>query len=195
MSDRDRSQGSVPVIALRDAPGRRETWGRPAWIVYLWALCEWLFVTNALQPSSALRVWVLKRFGATIGTGVIFRARTRVRFPWKLEIGSDSWIGEGVWIHNQDLVRIGHDVVISQETFITTGSHAHRRDMALLTSPVVIEPGAWLTTRCIVLGGVTVGRSALVGPGIVVATDVTPNTIVKSSPGAVSGTRLEVRLT
>lgn len=169
--------GSIPVIDLSRAPGERAAWGRPALVVYLWAMVELLFVTNPWQISSGLRVRVLRMFGAKIGNGVIFRPRTRVKFPWKLRIGDRSWIGEGVWFHNQDHIDVGHDVVISQETFLTTGSHAHRRDMALITRPISIEPGAWVTSRCIVLGGAHIGRSALVTPGTVVSGTVPANTI------------------
>jgi len=154
----------VPVIDLSKAPGERAAWDRPAWQVYLWAICELLFVTNPWQISSGLRVRVLRLFGAEIGNGVIFRPRTRVKFPWKLHIGDRSWIGEGVWFHNQDHIRIANDVVISQETFLTTGSHAHRRDMALIMRPIEIEAGAWITSRCVILGGARIGRSALVSP-------------------------------
>lgn len=152
------------VIDLSAAPGERASWDRPSWVVYLWGLVELVFVTNPLQVSSGLRVAVLRAFGADIGDGVVFRPRTRVRFPWKLHIGPRTWIGEGVWFHNQDEVHIGSDVVISQETFLTTGSHAHRRDMALITRPVVVEDGAWVTSRCVVLGGSRVGKSALIRP-------------------------------
>ena len=134
-------------------------------------------MTNPWQLSSRLRTAVLKAFGAEIGSGVVFRPRTRVRFPWKLHVGNDCWIGEGVWLHNQDHVYIGHDVTLSQETFVTTGSHAHRRDMALITRPVHIEPGAWVTSRCIVLGGSRIGQSALITPGTVVSGEVPANTI------------------
>ncbi len=154
----------VPVIDLSKAPGERAAWDRPTWQVYLWAVCELLFVTNPWQISSGLRVRVLRAFGADIGPGVIFRPRTRVKFPWKLHIGARSWIGEGVWFHNQDHIYVGHDVVISQETLLTTGSHAHRRDMALITRPIHIEAGAWITSRCVVLGGTQIGTSALVRP-------------------------------
>jgi putative colanic acid biosynthesis acetyltransferase WcaF len=61
---------------------------------------------------------------------------------------------------------------------LTTGSHAHRRDMALITRPIVIEDGAWITSRCIVLGGARVGRSALARPLTVVSGIVPANTIV-----------------
>lgn len=185
---------AVPVIPLREAPGERASWDRPRIVVYLWAIFELLFVTNAWQISSGLRCRVLRMFGAKIGSGVVFRPRTRVKFPWKLEVGADSWIGEGVWIHNQDQVTIGHDVVISQETFITTGSHAHRRDMALITSPVVIEPGAWVTSRCMVLGGSTIGRSALIAPMTVVSGTVPANAIIDAESPIAAPTKQRFRL-
>ena len=170
----------IPVIDLSKAPGEHAAWDRPRGVVYLWAICELVFVANAWQISSQLRIKILRLFGAEIGEGVIFRPRTRVKFPWKLHIGDRSWIGEGVCIHNQNDVYIGSDVVISQETFITTGSHAYRRDMALITRPVRIDDGAWITTRCIVTGGVSVGRSSVIQPLTLVHTDVPPGVRVSS---------------
>ena len=171
------------VIDLSAAPGERSTWDRPKIVVYLWAAAEILFVTNPWQISSRLRILVLRAFGADIGHQVIFRPHTRVKFPWKLHIGDQSWIGEGAWFHNQDHVYIGHDVVISQETFISTGSHAHRKDMALITRPITISDGAWVTARCIILGGANIGKSALVSPMTVVSGVVAAGTIV-SGPNA-----------
>ena len=162
----------VPVVSLRDAPGAGEAWDRPKWLVYLWGACELLFVTNPWQVSSGLRIAVLRTFGAEIGESVIFRPRTRVKFPWKLHIGDHCWIGEGVWFHNQDHIYVGHDVVISQETLLTTGSHAHRRDMALITRPIRIGSGSWVTSRCVLLGGAHLGESVLVQPMSLV--DATP---------------------
>lgn len=165
---------NIPVIDLSEAPGERAAWDQPTWKIYLWAVCELIFVTNAWQISSALRIKVLRAFGAEIGRGVIFRPRCRVKFPWKLHIGDRSWIGEGVWFHNQDHIYIAHDVVVSQETFLTTGSHAHRRDMGLLTRPIRIDEGAWVTSRCVILGGSHVGRSALLRPLSLVAGESVP---------------------
>lgn len=165
------------VIPLAKAPGAKEAWGKPAIVVGMWILVEWLFVTNSLQLSSRIRATALRMFGARIGKGVILRPRLRVKFPWNLEIGDDCWIGEGVWIHNQDKVVVGHDVCISQETFITTGSHDFRKDMALITKPVVIEPGVWICSRAIVTMGVTIGQSALIGAGQICSRNVLANTI------------------
>jgi putative colanic acid biosynthesis acetyltransferase WcaF len=187
--DENAAPETIPVINLATAPGAREAWGRPARVVYLWAVAERVFVANPWQISSALRVRVLRAFGAQIGKGVVFRPQTRVKFPWKLQIGDRSWIGEGVWFHNQDEIRIGHDVVISQDTLLTTGSHAHRRDMALITRPIVIEAGAWITSRCVVLGGAHVGRSALARPMTVVSGEVPANTVIAGPMGETVGPR------
>ncbi len=168
---------SDATIDLSLAPGERSSWDRPSWVVFAWGLAELLLVTNPLQVSSRLRILVLRAFGAEIAAGVIFRPRTRVRFPWKLHIGARSWIGEGAWFHNQDHIYVGQDAVISQDTFLTTGSHAHRRDMALITRPITIGDGAWVTSRCMVLGGVHIGANALIAPMTVVDRDVPPNTI------------------
>lgn len=181
----------VRVIDLAVAPGEMASWDRPKAQVYLWAVVELLFVTNPWQISSALRIRALRLFGAEIGEGVIFRPRTRVKFPWKLHIGARSWIGEGVWFHNQNHIYIGADVVLSQESFLTTGSHAHRRDMALITRPIHVEDGAWVTSRCIVLGGARIGQSSLVAPGSVINGHVPQNRIWGHAAAKDLGPRFE----
>jgi len=142
--------------------------GRSKWFIGIWILFEFLFVTNPLQLSSALRAAVLRLFGARIGRGVIMRPRLRVKFPWRLEIGDRSWIGESVWLHNQGQMSIGSDCVISQDSFLTTGSHDWQHTMDLLVKPVRIGSGVWITSRCMVLQGVEIGDNALVLPGSVV---------------------------
>lgn len=186
MSDRE---ADVPVIDLSRAPGSGEAWDRGLQVMAAWLLVEALVVTNPLQVSSRLRAAALRAFGARIGRGAVIRPRVRVKFPWKLEIGDRSWIGEGVWFHNQDRIVVGSDVVISQDTFLTTGSHRARKDMGLVTRPVVVEDGAWLTTRCIVLGGTRVGRSALARPATVLRGDIPPNAVVSGPDCVVVGTR------
>lgn len=177
------------VINLAEAPGERAAWDRSLLQVLAWSIVELLFVTNPWQISSALRVFTLRAFGAQIGHGVVFRPRTRVRFPWKLSIGDRSWIGEGVWFHNQAHIHIGSDVVISQETFLTTGSHRHRRDMGLITRPITVADGVWITSRCMLLGGTTLGRSALVRPMSVVQGKFPSNSVVGGNPAITLGLR------
>lgn len=183
----------IPIIDLSKAPGQRETWDAPRWKVYLWGVMELLLVANPWQISSSLRVRALRAFGAQIGSNVVFRPRTRVRFPWKLTIGDNCWIGEGAWFHNQAHIRVGANVVISQESFLTTGSHAHRRDMALVTRPIIIHDGVWLTARCIVLGGAEIGQSVLAKPMTIIQGQVAPNVVVQGPNCEPAGHRFALR--
>ncbi len=191
LANETQSENDPPTIDLTGAPSGRELWQRPKWVVMAWSLVEILLVTNRIQISSRVRIAALRLFGAEIGSDVIFRPSTRIKFPWKLHIGDRSWIGEGVWFHNQDHIYVGSDVVISQETMLTTGSHSHRRDMSLITKPIFIENGAWITSRCLVLGGSRVGKSALAHPMTVINGDVPPNAVVGTSAWTVQGERFK----
>lgn len=145
-------------------------------------LFEYIFVSNSLQVSSTLRIAILRLFGARIGHNVIMRPRIRVKFPWNLTIGNNSWIGEGVWVHNQAMVKIEDNVVISQETFITTGSHEAQQTMDLLVRPITICSGVWITSRCIVLQGVEIGTNCLITPGSVVHQSLPPDGMWGGNP-------------
>ncbi|MDB6427910.1 hypothetical protein PIJ49_12475 [Curtobacterium sp. 20TX0008] len=61
--------------------------------------------------------------------------------------------------------------------------------MALITRPIVIEDGVWVTSRCMVSGGVTIGRSALITPMSVVNRDVPANSISGGNPAGHQGWR------
>ena len=46
----------------------------------------------SLVPFSGLRVWLLKLFGAEVGQGVVVKPGVRVKFPWHLRIGNESYM-------------------------------------------------------------------------------------------------------
>jgi putative colanic acid biosynthesis acetyltransferase WcaF len=64
--------------------------------------------------------------------------------------------------------------------------------MALITRPIHIEAGVWITSRCVVLGGTRVGRSALARPLTVVSGEIPANAVVSGPDSAVVGTRFAV---
>lgn len=170
-----------PIDLAQAGPGNFKR-TRSRFLEVLWILLEYLVVSNPLQLSSRIRVAALRLFGARIGANVIIRPRLRVKFPWNLEVGDNSWIGEGVWIHNQGLVTIEENVVVSQEAFITTGSHDIYSSMDLVIKPVVIRRGAWITTRSLVLQGVEIGQNTVVTPGSVVSRSLPPEGLYGGNP-------------
>jgi putative colanic acid biosynthesis acetyltransferase WcaF len=143
-----------------------------------WLACQSLVFKRIWLPSAA-RVALLRFFGAHVGTGVSIRHDVTIHWPWKLSIGSNSWIGVGAWILNLEPVEIGHDCCISQQALLCTGSHDHRSPtFEFDNGPIVIGNGVWIAARATVLRGVTIGDEALVGACALVAHDVAPGETV-----------------
>lgn len=126
-----------------------------------------LFI-ESLLPGSAHRRLILRLFGAKIGKQVIIKPRVRVKFPWKLSIGDDTWLGEAVWIDNLDAVKIGADCCISQGAYICTGSHDwSSSSFDLITKPISIGNCAWIGARASVAPGTVIAEGAMVTMGSV----------------------------
>jgi putative colanic acid biosynthesis acetyltransferase WcaF len=148
----------------------------------LWFVVEACIINNKLIPVSGLRVALLRLFGAKIGPNCRFVHPIRVKAPWNLEVGANSWFGVDAWIYNQAPIRIGANVCISQGAFLTTGSHDYATTMDLHVAPIVIEDGVWIASKCVVQMGVTIGRSALVTPLSVVHRSLEADGIYGGNP-------------
>ncbi len=159
----------------------------------LWFAIETCLISNRLLAVSSVRAALLRLFGAKIGKRCRLMHSIRVKYPWNLQIGDDSWFGEGVWIYNQAPIRIGSNVCISQGTFLTAGSHEASTNMDLKVSPIVIEDGAWISSYCVVQMGVTVGSSAVVTPLSVVHKSLEPEGVYGGNPCAFIKKRFEDR--
>src|SRR5262249_42902381 len=116
------SQGPHCPVDLRTFDNQSLDRGRAPWVEALWLIVSTLLVDSSV-PGSRHRVFLLRMFGASIGRRVAFKPRVRIKFPWRLEIGDDTWIGESVWIDNLAKVEIGSHCCISQGAYICTGSH------------------------------------------------------------------------
>ncbi|WP_417747351.1 WcaF family extracellular polysaccharide biosynthesis acetyltransferase [Rosistilla oblonga] len=149
----------------------------------LWLAVKCMFFMPSLPLPSKLRVWLLRRFGARIGNGVVIRSQIDITFPWRLTVGDDVWIGEGVKILNLAPVSIGNDCCLSQRAFLCTGSH--RFDLPgfdLVTKPIVVHDGSWITAGVFVAPGVSIGPNSMCAAGSVVLQDVPANTTVIGNP-------------
>jgi len=167
-----RRSGAASGRRLADFTGVGYDKGRPLVVCAVWAM-----VLEPLQRSIwcpvGVRIAILRRLGANIGDRVLIRHDVRIHWPWKLSIGSDSWVGVGVRLLNLDEISIGSDVCVSQEVLLCTGSH-HADDPAFEfdNAPIRIDNGAWIAARATVLRGVNVGEGAVVGATALVTRDV-----------------------
>jgi putative colanic acid biosynthesis acetyltransferase WcaF len=149
----------------------------------LWYFINVIFFRNSLNPSSGLKIFLLKLFGASIGKGVVIKPAVNIKYPWKLMIGSNSWIGENVWIDNLEPVSIGNNCCLSQGCLLLTGSHdAMKENFDYTAAGINLQDGVWIGANAIVSPGVTCKSHSILGAGAVTDKDLDAYTIYKGNP-------------
>jgi acetyltransferase-like isoleucine patch superfamily enzyme len=134
-------------------------------------------------PSRHLRKWWLRGLGATLEPGCVIFAGTTVLGVERLHIGSHAQVGWRCVLDARGGLTIGHDAVIASDTQLIAGRHDIDDDeFTAYFDPITIGDHAWLATRSLVIGGVTIGRGAVVAAGAVVTRDVEESTVVAGVP-------------
>jgi putative colanic acid biosynthesis acetyltransferase WcaF len=152
--------------------GRGYDKGRTRILQALWVLTSYVIVERLWCPPK-IRVIILRRFGAKIGSRVLIRHGVRIHWPWKLCIGNDVWIGVDAWLLNLEPITIGSDVCISQGAFLCTGSHdAASNSFEFDNAAITVCDGAWIAAQATVLRGVTIGAESVIGAKALVTSDV-----------------------
>lgn len=163
--------------------------GRSLLVEALWIVVDAMFVSSSI-PGSVYRRLLLRAFGAKIGRGGTIKPRVKIKFPWRLKIGNDSWIGEAAWIDNLAEVDIGNNCCISQGAYLCTGSHDWKSPrFGLITKPILIGDNAWVAAKATVGPGVTVGAGSVLTIGSVAVSDLEPWTIYQGAPAKAVRTR------
>ena len=127
----------------------------PRWKILLWFLANSVFLNNYLPLPIALKVAVLRLFGAKIGEHVTIKPGVNIKYPWLLHVGNRVWIGEQVWIDNLSEVTIGNNVCLSQGAMLLTGNHDYSRaTFDLTTRPITLADGVWIGAKAVVCAGV-----------------------------------------
>jgi len=116
-------------------------------------------------------------YGCEIGDntqiGPFVEIQRDVRIGANCKIQSHTFICSGVEI--EDEVFVGHGVIFINDKFPRVSGEWEQL-------PTVVERWASLGSGAMILGGVRVGRGALVGAGAVVTRDVEPGQTVVGNP-------------
>ncbi|MFC1870798.1 acyltransferase [Chloroflexota bacterium] len=109
-------------------------------------------------------------------------------FGYNLEIGDNSGIGINARLNTSGGIIIGNNVMMGPEVVILSQDHKHTdlakpmREQGYVKAPVIIENDVWIGIRVIILSGVRIGRSAIIGAGAVVTKDIPPFSIAGGNP-------------
>ena len=125
-------------------------------------------------------------YGCTIGSGsqvgTFVEIQSDVLVGERCKISSHSFLCSGVEL--EDEVFVGHGVVFINDLHpraTTEGGALQSADGWTLVRTTV-EARASIGSGAVVLGGIRIGRGALVGAGAVVTRDVAPGAVVLGSP-------------
>lgn len=147
-----------------------------------WYLTSLALFRSGLLTSSTVLVGILRLYGARIGKDVRIKPGIFIRYPWKLEVGNNSWLAD-CYIDNLEPVNIGKHVCISQQAMLMTGNHNYKKqNFELCCKPIRIEDGVWIAARAIVCPGVTLYSHAVLCVGGVAQTNLTSFLIYQGNP-------------
>jgi acetyltransferase-like isoleucine patch superfamily enzyme len=93
----------------------------------------------------------------------------------------DSKLNDTQFI-NYAPVHIGRGTRFSGQNLLLTSTHDPVDFDIVHAKPIVIEENVWITYRCIILGGVTIGRNSVIGAGSVVTRDIPPDVVAAGNP-------------
>jgi putative colanic acid biosynthesis acetyltransferase WcaF len=137
------------------------------------------------------RRWLLRRFGARIGRGVLIRPSVEITYPWKVSIGDWSWIGDNVTLYSLGEIQIGEHVVISQNSYLCTGSHDFgKSSFDIYTKRIVVASESWIAADVFIAPGVQIGRGVVVGARSTVLHDLAPMMVCYGNPARPLRSRL-----
>lgn len=186
--DQSQSVDRVQDLALfRMPPGFR---GRSAAVVQLWWIVQSTLFRLSPQALYGWRCFLLRLFGAKIGSKVLIRPGVKITYPWKLTIGDYVWVGDGTEFYTLAPITVGSHVAIAQDVAVITGTHDFRKcsfDISAL--PIVIEDECWLCAGGFIRQGVTLGRGSVIGARAIVHRSTKPYSINVGAPAKAVGDR------
>lgn len=139
--------------------------GKSRLMEMLWGIVQSVFVQSSI-PGSKLRKYILTFFGAKIGRNVLLRPGLKVKFPWRLSIGDDTWIGENVWVDNLANVTIGRSCCISQGAYLCTGNHDWKKNtFDLVVGEIIIGNSVWIGAMSKVAPKISIKNGAVLTMG------------------------------
>ena len=148
-------------------------------------LC-WLLLASWTPPSiNVWRIFLLRRFGATVHSKAAITPSTKIWLPRNLTIGANSTLGPGVNLYNMAPIVIGERTIVSQGAYLCAGSHdVDDPHFQLITRPISIGDNVWIAAEAFVGPGVKVGDGAVLGARGVAFADLEPWRIYRGNPAS-----------
>jgi putative colanic acid biosynthesis acetyltransferase WcaF len=182
------AQSPDEVVALRT----RSPWGLHEKVKrVVWMMVRATLFRPSFHNWYGWRRFLLRCFGAKIGSGVRIRPTVWVEIPWNLDIGDDTAVGDYAILYSLGRITIGKLAVVSQYAHLCAGTHDYTiRTFPLLRLPIRVGDEAWVAADAFVGPGVRIGARSVVGARATVVKDVPDDVVVAGNPARVVKPRL-----
>lgn len=171
------------------SPNNPDAYQRPSFSMvdrvkrFLWSL-SWLFLCQwTPKPMHSWRVFILRVFGARIGTNNSIYPSCKIWAPWLLQTEDVVTIGPGVEIYNPGGVFLGHHAIVSQDAYLCGATHDFdSAEFTYVKKEIVIGSYAWVCAKAVVLPGVSCKEGSVLGAASVTSRDLEPWTVYAGNP-------------
>ena len=144
-------------------------------------LCAW-----TPKQLNAVRLAVLRVFGARLHGRPFVHPKARIRIPWHLTMHHRACLGELANAYTLGEIEIGEGSTVAQEAYLCTGTHdLDDPKWPLQTAKITIGRDVFIGARAFVLPGVEIGDRAVIGACSVVTKDIPPGAVAAGQPAKV----------
>jgi acetyltransferase-like isoleucine patch superfamily enzyme len=153
-------------------------------------------IINAIPFYSVRHAWYRHALGWYLAPGAVVRMGQTVQLNAlrangrRVSIDRGTVIGTGCLISTAGGLVIGQHVYLAPGVWLITGVRdPDDPDFKVHYLSIIIDDYACIGARATILGGITIGKGAVVRTGAIVAQDVEPFTIVEGVPAHMVGAR------
>lgn len=122
--------------------------------------------------------WIIKRYLKNCNN---VQFRNGFRFFYGNIYAKNAYLGDTFFLDYAP-IYIGERTVFSFENLVITGTHDTNEFDKVIAKPIRIGTNVWITTRCIILPGVTIGDNSIIAAGSVVTKDIPANYLAGGNP-------------
>jgi putative colanic acid biosynthesis acetyltransferase WcaF len=149
----------------------------------LWRLVYVLLYKPSPSVLHGWRRFLLRCFGARIGSGAHPYPTANIWAPWNLEMGDDTCLSHHVDCYNVAKITLSKGAIVSQYSFLCTATHDYTKNhFPLLVASISIGANAWVTADVFIGPGVNIGEGAVINARSSVFSDIEPWVVAKGNP-------------
>ncbi len=149
----------------------------------LWSIVWIVLYRPSPRIAHAWRAWLLRCFGAKLGSHCRFYPASRVWAPWNLGCEDTVMVADGAELYNPAPMFLASHAIVSQGAYLCGATHdTNDPKFPVVSFPMRVGRYAWVAARACVSPGVNLGDGAILGLASLATKDLEPWSIYAGVP-------------